>query len=114
MNAAEWSFGDVSEPDHCDALWDEKGHLLVVQASFCEGEHRAYHVGDFEPIIVQLQDLHRQGFVHGDIRFFNIVLRRKEGLLIDFNLGGRIGEVTFPKGYIFPCWTGIGLANREN
>jgi hypothetical protein len=57
---AGWSFGDVSEPDHCDALWDEKGDLLVVQASFCEGEHRAYQVGDFEPIIVQLRELHQQ------------------------------------------------------
>jgi hypothetical protein len=29
------------------------------------------------------------------------VLRGKEGSLIDFDLGGRIGEVTFPKGYRF-------------
>jgi hypothetical protein len=101
MNTAGWRFGDVSEPDHCDALWDEKGDLLVVQASFCEGEHRAYHVGDFEPIIRQILELHQQGFVHGDLRFFNIVLRGKDGSLIDFDLGGRIGEVTFPKGYRF-------------
>jgi hypothetical protein len=91
----------MSKKNHPDALWDGRGDLLVVQARFCHGKHQANHMGDFEPIIRQILELHQQGFVHGDIRFFNVVLHGKEGSLIDFDLGGKIGEVKFPNGYMF-------------
>jgi hypothetical protein len=72
-------FGDMSKTNHPDALCDGRGDLLVVQARFCHGKHQAYHVGDFKPIIWQILELHQQGFVYGDIRFFNIVLHGRKG-----------------------------------
>ncbi|KAG7358092.1 RIO1 family protein [Nitzschia inconspicua] len=47
-----------------------------------------------------LQALHEAGFVHGDIRAYNIVFKdRKKGWLIDFDFGGKSDVQTYPKGY---------------
>jgi hypothetical protein len=56
------------------------------------------------PIIKHLESLHSQGFVHGDIRAYNMVLPREaakadEGWLIDFDYGGKADIVTYPKGF---------------
>ena len=63
-----------------------------------------YH---FLPIIDHLEQLHSQGFVHGDIRAYNMVLqydttkpeKPDKGWLIDFDYGGVHDMVVYPKGY---------------
>jgi tRNA A-37 threonylcarbamoyl transferase component Bud32 len=54
----------------------------------------------FVPVISQLEALHSKGFVHGDIRGFNVVFGKtdEEGWLIDFDFGGKLGR-KYPKGY---------------
>ena len=81
----------------------------------------ATHPFHFLPIIDHLQKLHSNGFVHGDIRAYNMLLKYDttsvkadqctvdcssnetgnsyDGCLIDFDFGGTQNEVVYPKGY---------------
>jgi hypothetical protein len=92
-----------------DWLWDYKGELQVISTTYHDGVHYATHPLHFLPIINHLESLHSQGFVHGDIRAYNMVLPRDaanasagkvdDGWLIDFDYGGTAKIVTYPKGY---------------
>ena len=103
-----------------DWLWEYKGKLLIISTAYHEGVHYAELPSHFKPIINNLEQLHAQGYVHGDIRAYNIVLQytpsRSEakevgggqsnnsgndcaGWLIDFDYGGKNCEVEYPKGY---------------
>jgi len=48
-----------------------------------------------------VKDFHRMGLIHGDLRLPNFIFT-KDGpprmLLVDFDLGGRVGQVCFPRG----------------
>jgi hypothetical protein len=44
--------------------------------------------------------MHADGFVHADIRAFNIVFNGDEGRLIDFDFSGKVGEAKYPDGYV--------------
>ena len=104
-------------------FWGFRGRLLVIATQFHDGVHYATRPVHFLPIINHLEKLHRQGFVHGDIRAYNMVFkydvacpesnhfaidtRRNtttnnfcDGWLIDFDFGGKYSEeVCYPKGY---------------
>ena len=100
-----------------DWLWSYKGKLLVICTPYHKGVHYAKHPCHFIPIINHLAQLHKQGFVHGDIRAYNMVLQydslsseieqraigtscgNAKGWLIDFDYGGKNGGVKYPKGY---------------
>ena len=97
---------------------------LVIATPFREGRHEAGRPKHFLPIVAQLEDLHKQGFVHGDIRAFNTVFDYDDdddpakdslGYLIDFDFGGLEGKVTYPGGYQRFLEDGerIGYGNRE-
>ncbi|KAG7358086.1 RIO1 family protein [Nitzschia inconspicua] len=74
--------------------------LLIIAVPYRNGRHYAVSPADFLPIIDQLQVLHEAGFVHGDIRAYNIVFKDDEkGWLIDFDFGGKSDVQTYPKGY---------------
>ena len=105
-----------------DWLWSYKGKLLIISTPFHEGVHYATSLEHFLPIINHLSQLHSQGFVHGDIRAYNMVLHyhaastpesdqgvignsssttkdKYKGCLIDFDYGGKQKAVCYPKGY---------------
>jgi hypothetical protein len=92
-----------------DWLWMYKGKLLIISTKFYEGVHYAQLPRHFSIIIDHLEQLHSQGYVHGDIRAYNMVLQYNasgsesdddvDGWLIDFDYGGKNGEVEYPKGY---------------
>ena len=88
--------------DHHD-LWENSGNLLVIETPFREGRHFAKTPADFLPIIDELEALHKQGFVHGDIRGFNTVFSSvpNKGWLIDFDFGGfkHLETTVYPEGY---------------
>ncbi|CAB9515909.1 unknown protein [Seminavis robusta] len=95
-----------SEPGGEDDDFWHKGKaqtLLIIAVPFRTGGHQAKQPAAFVPIIQQLQELHKKGFVHGDIRACNIVFGEdpKEGWLIDFDFdfGGEAGVVKYPNGY---------------
>jgi hypothetical protein len=104
-----------------DWLWTYQGKLLIISAPYHNGVHYAAHPLHFQPIINHLKQLHEHGFVHGDIRAYNMVLNytssssesgevvggghrndssdENMGWLIDFDFGGKHGDVEYPKGY---------------
>ena len=50
-----------------------------------------------------LDKLHKEGYVHGDIRLANLIFGddSRDGYLIDYDLSGRHGISTYPAGYYF-------------
>ena len=90
-SATEATTGDAS-------FWSSEDRLLIVELPYKDGDHRIKNPTEFLPIIDQLQKLHARGYVHGDVRGFNVVFA-KDGGLIDFDLGGKAGERTYPPGY---------------
>ncbi|KAG7341226.1 RIO1 family protein [Nitzschia inconspicua] len=88
--------------------------LLIIAVPYRDGRHYAVSPADFLPIIDQLQTLHEAGFVHGDIRAYNIVFKdEKEGWLIDFDFGGKNDVQTYPKGYRFALDDGIRIGEER-
>jgi hypothetical protein len=92
-------FGDPSplSPDGAaiDWLWKCSGKLLVIAIPYIKGRHYATRPTDFLPIIEHLEYLHSRGYVHGDIRAYNMVFKDPElhesrGCLIDFDYGGKL------------------------
>jgi hypothetical protein len=75
-NALE--FGDPLPEDfelhRRDWLWTGRGKLLVIGTRYRHGRHHAEKPTDFLPVIEHLEYLHGRGYVHGDIRAFNMVL----------------------------------------
>lgn len=87
-----------------------EGELVVISIPYVDGEHFASNVGDFIPIVEFLQRLHDNGFVHGDIRCFNIIFGK---CLIDFDYGGVEGSVRYPKGYVKELRDGSRIGEEE-
>ncbi|KAG7341239.1 phosphotransferase enzyme family protein [Nitzschia inconspicua] len=89
------------ELEEKEELWTRSSEdLLIIAVPYRDGRHYAVSPADFLPIIDQLQALHREGFVHGDIRAYNIVFKDDEkGWLIDFDFGGKSDVQPYPKGY---------------
>jgi hypothetical protein len=105
-------------------LWDNSGKLQLIETAFKESHQPNMHVaqrpGDFIPIINHLQHLHEQNFVHGDIRAFNMVFDGEDGRLIDFDMGGVVGETCYPQGYqnhlpdAMRCGVGFHLIEKQH
>ena len=112
---ASHSFESVQS--EMDWLWTFQGKVLVISTPYLDGVHYAMRSHHFLPIIDHLEHLHSHGFVHGDIRAYNMILQYDtsttspksdqggasskscKGWLIDFDLGGKQGVVSHPKGY---------------
>jgi serine/threonine protein kinase len=107
-----------------DWLWAFGGQLLVISTPFLQGKHYATSPLQLLALVVQLEELHRNGYVHGDIRGLNVIFREGvkdkftatvchdgkdikvdfqgfRGDLIDFDLAGMKGADTtrYPRGY---------------
>ena len=91
------------------------GTLTILSTPYQKGGHQASEPTDFVPIILQLQKLHNEGYVHGDIRGFNTVYAGNNSCLIDFDFGGRENEVKYPPGYKGCLEDGVrvGVANEN-
>jgi hypothetical protein len=87
---------------NCNSVKQRAGvrQLQVIAVPYKEGSHMASKWTDFIPIIRQLQTLHNVGYVHGDIRGFNVVFAGNDGGLIDFDFSGKPEhKKTYPPGY---------------
>ena len=92
------SFLDSSR-DNSDDLWKAGKSLQVIMTPYRPGGHVAEKAKWFIPIIDDLDQLHKNEFVHGDIRGFNTVFDGKGGgCMIDFDFGGQLGR-EYPQGY---------------
>ncbi len=74
------------------------GPLELIALPYKEGSHIVTKLTDFIPIIRQLQELHGQGYVHGNIRGFNVLFSENGGGLIDFDFS-RTPDDTYPPEY---------------
>ena len=109
----------VTNESMCDYLfWNKsKGRtLLVITMPYQHGSHAADKPKVFLPIISQLEELHKKGFVHGDIRAFNTVFGKEDnkGWLIDFDFRGKQIQSKYPKGYQNCLYDGDHIGDAED
>ena len=92
------------------------GSARIIMYNRVDGTHIASKVSHFYDIARSISDMHRAGFVHGDIRGFNmlhphavthpqeqgqgsVAVGISTSCLIDFDFSGRQGSVKYPPGY---------------
>ena len=77
------------------------GKVEMIAVPFLEGGHICKSLAQAQSIVNHLKSLHKANFVHGDIRGLNMVFSNNsnEAQFIDFDFGGKLGEVRFPPGY---------------
>lgn len=56
-------------------LWMFSGQIKIISTEYHDGIHYAKLPEHFFPIIDHLEQLHENGYVHGDIRAYNMVLK---------------------------------------
>ena len=59
-------------------LWRFCGHVKVISTEYHEGIHYAKRPEHLLPIVNHLEQLHENGYVHGDIRAYNMVMNYPE------------------------------------
>ena len=97
----------LGKADH-EWLWEFKGQLKVIATPYHEGKHYAIRPDQLIPIVDCLEEMHKNGYVHGDIRAYNMVLsydddgNNPKGWLIDFDFGGHVKSESpkYPIGYV--------------
>jgi serine/threonine protein kinase len=84
-----------------DWLWEFKGQLMILSSPHIPGSHYATSVSQLQAAVEQLESLHNKGYVHGDIRAFNIIFGPGTADLIDFDIGGveNRDSTVYPEGY---------------
>jgi hypothetical protein len=93
---------------------DEKcGKVEVIAVPFVPGSHACSNVHEALCLTRFIKEMHKEGFVHGDIRALNIVFAGDKTILIDYDFGGIDGQVEYPPGYekVLPDG-GRGSANQ--
>jgi serine/threonine protein kinase len=85
--------------------WKFHGRLLILSVPYHQGRHYATSLAEYVPLVEKLKALHEAGYVHGDIRCFNIVFSEEDSHFIDFDLGGKTDDhgdgPPYPSGYTF-------------
>jgi hypothetical protein len=85
--------------------WENAGQCVAIGVPYRRGRHCATNIKDFTPILKHLRRLHELGFVHGDVRGFNMaMINENEGFLIDLDYGGKVicdvgNPPRYPEGY---------------
>lgn len=79
---------------------DNKGGKVVgILVPFIAGNHYFENAAQALCVVNELDILHENSCVHGDIRALNIVVDGDTAEFIDFNFCGEINVVTYPPGY---------------
>ena len=76
------------------------GQVEVISVPFYQGCHECKNIRQAITLIEWFIELHGKGFVHGDIRAFNLVFSDDGSKPIDFDFGGAIDKTKFPPGYV--------------
>jgi hypothetical protein len=113
----------VKTVENSNAFWkygegegEGDGELLIIATPYRRGDHKAKSPASFVGVIEDLERLHKRGYVHGDIRGFNIVFGEDRSCLIDFDFGGkedRVPVVKYPKGYRRTLVDGVRIGKGE-
>ena len=74
---------------------------VVIAYPMVEGTHQPSQVSHFIGLIEQVQALHADGMVHGDLRLYNVVFcEGGKTQLIDFDFSGRKAVKSYPNGFV--------------
>ena len=75
------------------------------------------HLEQWEKDLTHLmKEFHDEGFVHGDLRDANLILRKGEPariILVDYDWGGKVGDVMFPARLLHEDLTWTDLKSLE-
>jgi serine/threonine protein kinase len=80
-------------------LFDERAQFQVIAVPFHKGHHVCTSPAQALTLLEDLERLHEDGCVHGDIRALNCVFDDDGSRLIDFDFGCGDGEAKSPKNY---------------
>jgi hypothetical protein len=92
-----------------------KKELTIISTPYRVGTHTSTMPTAFIPIIDNLVALHAEGYVHGDIRAYNMVFGDsiEDGWLIDFDFAGPYGKARYPPNYQKNLDDGIRLGKHD-
>jgi hypothetical protein len=111
-------FGAFEEgSDDRDWMWKFRGCLSVLSVPYHVGRHWALRLSEVIRLVEQLRNLHKRGFVHGDVRACNTVFWAESSHLIDFDFGGEVGgqyPPKFPENYQFDLSDGERKRRRPS
>jgi hypothetical protein len=102
----------ISSSSSREWRWANTGQLVAIGVPYRHGRHYATNIKDFAPLLRHWRRLHELGFVHGDVRGFNMaMINENEGFLIDLDNGGHVnGTIGNPPRY-YPDGYNFGLAD---
>jgi hypothetical protein len=79
---------------------DPNKALQIISYTKIQGSHCPSVVGHITSLVSRMEVLHQSGYVHGDLRFLNVVfsteLNPPKATLIDFDYSGPEGEKRYP------------------
>jgi RIO1 family len=110
-------FGDRGEnPELTDSpnwLRQRKGQVMVLSSPRLPGHHYASSVQQMLHAVKELDRMHTAGYVHGDIRAYNMIFNDDGVRLIDFDFSGKIGHnsTRYPQGYVQKLKDGSRVGN---
>jgi hypothetical protein len=85
---SDWLWADCRKAEGCSS------RLLVICTPYYPGRHWAQSVGEFMPLVDQLEAFHAKNFVHGDIRATNTAFCESsnncKSRLFDWDMGGKV------------------------
>ncbi|KAL3907597.1 MAG: hypothetical protein SGILL_008806, partial [Bacillariaceae sp.] len=100
------NFREQSGHDHrgpyfmVERFFKLEGKLQIIAVPFIDGQPVCKLGARAINLIDELQRLHKEGIVHGDIRGHNTVHNSSHSKFIDFDYSGDAGTVHYPKGYV--------------
>ena len=74
--------------------------LVVIRYPYLEGTHQPRSVAQWITLICCVQRLHKDGIVHGDLRFSNVVFGSRDEMVtvIDYDFAGEVAQKTYHRG----------------
>jgi serine/threonine protein kinase len=119
---------DYDHSNHPYWLWTFRGQLMVISTPYVHGKHFAESPLQLLALVLQLEQLHAEGYFHGDIRGYNVLFRKDaiagnteddkameghRGYLIDFDFAGKQGaeSTKYPQGYRWDLPDGFRLGS---
>ncbi|KAL3905057.1 MAG: hypothetical protein SGILL_009830 [Bacillariaceae sp.] len=98
-------FGDVASPSMIVSTLfrddERRGKIEVIAVPYYEGSHLCQSLEQAIEIVGWFEELHKAGYVQGDVRGLNLVFSNGDGpsIPIDHDFGGPEGSTKFPPNY---------------
>ena len=75
------------------------GRFVMLAYTYSEGDQIPTSMEGFAGVVGAPHIIHEQGFVHGDVRAYNIVFSQDSSFLIEYNLARKAGA-RYPIGFV--------------